>query len=215
MYRLIAIILFVSTTTLSAGQDLYIIDGDTLSLDGQTYRINGIDAPEAGQKCTSARGKPWGCGDASTNALYELTLGKTIRCESLGLDAYDRHIGRCFANETDVARAMVIRGMAWAFLKFSDEYEADQSSAQAQKIGIWQGPAKPAWDFRADKWAAAAQTAPDGCPIKGNISSSGQIYHPPWSPWYNRTRINTSKGERWFCDEAEARAAGWRAPKWH
>ena len=28
-----------------------------------------------------------------------------------------------------------------------------------------------------------------------------------------RTRINTSKGERWFCTESEARAAGWRRAK--
>ena len=29
---------------------------------------------------------------------------------------------------------------------------------------------------------------------------------------HNSTKINTNKGERWFCDEAEAVAAGWRAP---
>jgi len=27
-----------------------------------------------------------------------------------------------------------------------------------------------------------------------------------------RTRINKVKGERWFCTEAEALAAGWAAP---
>jgi hypothetical protein len=32
----------------------------------------------------------------------------------------------------------------------------------------------------------------------------------PWSPWYGKVRINKSKGERWFCSEAEAVAAGWR-----
>jgi hypothetical protein len=50
-----------------------------------------------------------------------------------------------------------------------------------------------------------------GCPIKGNINDEGEhIYHTPWSPWYSRTKINETKGERWFCDEAEAMAAGWR-----
>jgi len=33
------------------------------------------------------------------------------------------------------------------------------------------------------------------------------------SKWYSKTKINESKGERWFCSEAEAKAAGWRAPK--
>ena len=50
--------------------------------------------------------------------------------------------------------------------------------------------------------------------IKGNINRDGErIYHTPWSsPHYKRTKINTSKGERWFCTEGEARQAGWRAP---
>lgn len=30
--------------------------------------------------------------------------------------------------------------------------------------------------------------------------------------WNVATRIDTSKSERWFCSEAEAIAAGWRAP---
>jgi hypothetical protein len=51
------------------------------------------------------------------------------------------------------------------------------------------------------------------CRIKGNISESGRIYHLPGSEWYERTQINPAKGERWFCSEAEAKAAGWRAPR--
>jgi endonuclease YncB( thermonuclease family) len=53
----------------------------------------------------------------------------------------------------------------------------------------------------------------ENCRIKGNISSNGKIYHVPGSANYERTVIDTSKGERMFCTEEEARAAGWRAPK--
>lgn len=49
-----------------------------------------------------------------------------------------------------------------------------------------------------------------GCDIKGNISGNGRIYHLPGGSHYARTRIDEAKGERWFCSEAEARAAGWR-----
>lgn len=48
------------------------------------------------------------------------------------------------------------------------------------------------------------------CLIKGNISSGGKIYHMPGGQFYDRTVIDTSKGEKWFCSEAEAQAAGWR-----
>jgi hypothetical protein len=61
--------------------------------------------------------------------------------------------------------------------------------------------------------ASAPATPTAGCRIKGNISQSGRIYHVPGSPFYDQTRIDESKGERWFCTEAEARAAGWRAPR--
>lgn len=50
------------------------------------------------------------------------------------------------------------------------------------------------------------------CLIKGNISSRGErIYHVPGGAYYSRTKISPAKGERFFCSEAEAVTAGWRA----
>jgi hypothetical protein len=51
-----------------------------------------------------------------------------------------------------------------------------------------------------------------GCDIKGNVSinSSAKIYHMPGQRYYLETNIRPEFGERWFCSEAEARAAGWR-----
>ncbi len=47
--------------------------------------------------------------------------------------------------------------------------------------------------------------------IKGNINSEGEhIYHFPGCASYNATKIDESKGERWFTTAAEAEAAGWR-----
>ncbi|MCP8883023.1 hypothetical protein NIM87_05890 [Devosia sp. XJ19-1] len=52
------------------------------------------------------------------------------------------------------------------------------------------------------------------CNIKGNVSTQGErIYHVPGQKYYNDTRISPSHGERWFCSEEEARAAGWRRSK--
>src|SRR5262249_5411177 len=49
---------------------------------------------------------------------------------------------------------------------------------------------------------------------KGNINASGErIYHLPGQRYYNATQIDTSKGERWFCSEEDAVAAGWRRAK--
>ena len=49
------------------------------------------------------------------------------------------------------------------------------------------------------------------CDIKGNISMSGEkIYHTLGQDYYDATVIDESYGERWFCTEDEAVAAGWR-----
>ena len=61
---------------------------------------------------------------------------------------------------------------------------------------------------------AAAEVGPPlaGCPIKGNVSlrTGERIYHAPGQKYYYATRINWVRGERWFCSELAARAAGWR-----
>jgi hypothetical protein len=52
------------------------------------------------------------------------------------------------------------------------------------------------------------------CLIKGNVSSKGErIYHPPGCRYYSSTVIDPKRGERWFCSEQEAVAAGWRRTK--
>lgn len=61
----------------------------------------------------------------------------------------------------------------------------------------------------------AAVTEPT-CMVKGNISisSGNRLYHVPGMEDYEGTEIHLDKGERWFCTEADAIAAGWRkAPK--
>jgi hypothetical protein len=50
------------------------------------------------------------------------------------------------------------------------------------------------------------------CRMKGNISREAgkKIYHMPGGAYYGATVIDPLRGEKWFCSEAEARAAGWR-----
>jgi endonuclease YncB( thermonuclease family) len=52
------------------------------------------------------------------------------------------------------------------------------------------------------------------CLIKGNITAKGaKIYHVPGGRFYDSTKINTKAGEKFFCSQEEAVAAGWRASK--
>ena len=107
--------LLVVTCFLWAGggiAETRIVDGDTLKVDGVTYRLNGIDAPEHGQTC----GK-WKCGADATDALVELTKGRDVTCDPISQDGYGRTIATCFADGVDIGQSLVDKGMAWAFLR--------------------------------------------------------------------------------------------------
>lgn len=204
--RLSAILVFAVVAT-TAVAEVRIVDGDTLELDGTVYRLNGIDAPEHGQRCGT-----WNCGAEATDALVEIVKGRRVTCDPIASDGYGRVIATCYANGTDIGGTLIDKGLAWAFSRYSTDYVDEETAAKGRSIGIWSGNYLPPWDFRESQWKRAAHQAPGGCPIKGNISRNGRIYHAPWSPWYARTRISAAKGERWFCSEAETVAAGWRAP---
>jgi hypothetical protein len=123
--------------------------------------------------------------------------------------------------------------MPWANIPYltDRDFLREESAARQAKRGLWAGRSKPVepWLWRAQARAArdesrkvqqhetvekrkqAKDQPPDGCLIKGNVSANGnRIYHMPGSRSYDETRIDTRTGERWFCNEAEARAAGWR-----
>lgn len=190
-----------------------VVDGDTLVIGAQAIRVEGIDAPEDGQSCNRSNGGRWSCGAEATAALRALSA-KGVRCVGSEFDAYERLIASCSAGDADIGKIMVLEGMALAYRRYSIRYVADEEVARKASRGVWQGSFVEPWQWRKEKWSDAVSTAssPD-CPIKGNISSNGnRIYHAPWSRSYSKTRIDESKGERWFCDEAEALAAGWRAP---
>jgi endonuclease YncB( thermonuclease family) len=187
-----------------------VVDGDTLDIVGTRVRLEGIDAPETGQTCGRNIVGSFDCGVAATRLLSDLVQGQTVACEERGRDKYNRTLAVCFVGALDLNAEMVRRGMAWAFLKYSRTYVEAEAEARALRIGIWEGDSEPAWAFRARAWQSAEQAAPQGCAIKGNVSRHGQIYHLPWSPWYGKVTVDERRGERWFCSEAEAVAAGWR-----
>ncbi len=193
----------------------HVIDGDTIGIGETRIRLEGIDAPEAGQTCKRKWIGWWPCGAEATAVLERLIGGRPLSCEPRGLDKYGRTLAVCFVDGRDINAQMVRQGHAWAFVRYSQTYVREEAQARAESLGIWQGESQPAWDYRAKRWAAAEQKAPEGCAIKGNITKNGKIYHMPWSPWYAQIKIEPDKGKRWFCSEAEALTAGWRPVQVH
>jgi endonuclease YncB( thermonuclease family) len=197
-----------------------ILDGDSFEIGDKSVRLFGVDAPEGRQDCTRD-GRIWRCGDAATAELKRLVGGATIVCRKQDVDPYGRIVARCSNGATDLAAAMARAGMAVAYRRYSNSYIDEEREAKAARRGIWAGEFTMPEEWRRSEGATQApseRTAPvqrrQGCYIKGNVNSDGErIYHTPDSPYYADTEIDESRGERWFCTEAEARAARWRPPR--
>lgn len=232
---LIAIILLVGPTVAATATTITgtarISDGDTISIEGTSIRLNGIDAPETDQVCVDATEKTYACGIAAREALIRLVHDHTVSCRGKEIDRYDRRIMTCFVSDTDINAAMVAGGWALAFRRYSDIYDGEEQIARTQPAGLWSGAFIAPWDWRhrgpqteilgavsvpiSSQQHLLPQTAASappttGCQIKGSISRDGtRIYHAPGQQDYDKARITESKGERWFCTEDEAQAAGW------
>lgn len=188
-----------------------VIDGDTIEFeDGTRVRYIGMDTPEAGD-CFSQE---------STEENKKLVEGKKVKLETdvQKLDKYGRLLAYVFVGETFVNEELVRRGVAQVLtyppdVKYTEKLVAAQKEAREKKLGLW------AEGICAGSTASPApetntQIPGQECPIKGNISSSGEkIYHVPGQRYYERTKIEEGKGERWFCTEEEAIESGWRKSK--
>ena len=200
-----------------------VIDGDTLDVRRTRIRLHGVDAPESGQTCKDAAGKDYRCGQTAALALADHIGKRAVTCNPRETDRYGRVVAVCRADAEDLNAWMVRQGHAIAYRRYAEDYVNTELTAKALRHGIWAGTFQDPSDWRREKRAGGehsrpetvtAPTKPSGCTIKGNISAGGQrIYHLPGSLDYDRTRVDDRAGERMFCSEDEAKAAGWRAAR--
>ena len=189
-----------------------VIDGDTIDIHGQRIRFHGIDAPESNQMC-EAGGVSYRCGQKSALALSDRAGRATVSCKGKDVDRYGRIVAVCFKGQEDLNAWMVSQGWAVSYRRYSEDYVVQEDAARTAAIGMWAGKFVMPWDWRRGVRLASEKTSasPSGCEIKGNISSKGKmIYHVPGDLWYDKTKIDPARGERFFCSENEAKAAGWR-----
>ena len=192
-----------------------VLSGDVIRISGTTVRLAGIEAPDLSQKCLGANKKPWGCGEAARSAAERIVKGKSIRCDLSGTDDAGRSLGTCLTVNTgisqNVAEELVRAGAVFAAGGLFSSLSGIEADARAKKLGLWKGEAERPAEYRTMLWDTAARSAPDGCPIKAQVSGDNKTYLLPWQGEYGNAKVRSSKGERWFCSETEAQAAGWKS----
>nr|PZN78291.1 MAG: hypothetical protein DIU57_15940 [Pseudomonadota bacterium] len=197
------------------------VTGDILRINGTEIRLAGIEAPDPEQRCLIPGNHRWRCGIAARTVLGQSVRGQTVTCRISGSDDTGRELGTCLVGDQDVAQRLVRAGLAFAQTGLFAKYDADEEKAREEKVGVWRGKVERPSEYRARieremaaAWEAAKRRAPGGCPIKGRIVSGRKYYVLPGTADYHRVRIRTRRGERWFCSEEEAVAAGWkRSPR--
>jgi endonuclease YncB( thermonuclease family) len=67
------------------------------------------------------------------------------------MDRYGRTVAVCRVNGHDIGAAMVRRGQAWAYIKYSSQYVGEETLAKAERLGVHARPCMQPADFRAQK----------------------------------------------------------------
>jgi len=188
-----------------------VIDGDTIELkDGDVVRLTGIDAPDVGE-CYFQESK---------DALSQLLTGKDVELRKDVTDTDD--FGRLlrYAILLDVSGTkdsilaseyMVAGGYATPRSNPRDRLyygmllEKREEAMKAGR-GLWSAcDYAPGEHGQADMGPAKAE-----CDIKGNISTGefGKTYFLTGCNNYAQVKVDTARGEKYFCSEAEAVKAG-------
>jgi endonuclease YncB( thermonuclease family) len=124
-----------------------VIDGETVLVAGQTFRLYGIDAPDIAQTC-EIRGRTYNCGRVSMTALMDLVAGVRIRCVPRRDPATSPILANCFATGYDLSEGMVHTGWALAMPRGGTKYAGIEAKAKNAKRGLWKGEFTLPWQWR-------------------------------------------------------------------
>lgn len=137
-------------TTRSILGKAHILDGDTIKINGRKIRLINIDSAESSQKCYNINNSSYFCGKDATKFLVNLIADKEVECRYDKLDIYNRILGTCYLNKTDINLSMIRNGHAiiYSYKRAPEKYIAAESYAKENNLGLWQGSYEIPKDYR-------------------------------------------------------------------
>ena len=130
-----------------SGTVVKVFDGDTITVLTDQHeeikiRLHGIDAPEKAQAYA----------DTAQQFAHNLVDGQTVTIIDHGKDRYNRIIGDVvFEDGRTLNRELVKAGLAWWYLKYSDDRDLGQLELNARlaRVGLWKDKSSVSpWAYR-------------------------------------------------------------------
>lgn len=127
-----------------------VIDGDTIEIRGERIRLHGFDAPEMGQTCSDASGRPYRCGQRAAMFLADWIGSAPVSCQRRGSDRFGRTVGACMANGQPFGAVMVAAGWALPDVRHGGAALSRYAGkAREARRGMWAGNFTTPWEWRA------------------------------------------------------------------
>lgn len=105
----------------------YVIDGDTIRVNGVKLRLWGVDAPEQDQK-----------GYRQATDTMRQNMLRSVSCIIHDKDRYNRLVAQCFREKVDIGAEVIASGWARDYRRHSKGYYLkDELSAKRNHKGLW------------------------------------------------------------------------------
>ena len=123
----------------------YFYDGDTVKIKDSYHeyklRLTDIDAPERNQTY----------GKTARRALIQLCENADVKVFIMGIDKYQRNLGKLVCNDQDASIYMLKNGHAWFNRRYSMDYTLDilEQQSRRDQLGLWKREKPtPPWQWR-------------------------------------------------------------------
>lgn len=172
-----------------------IADGDTFILEQnkQTIRLFGIDTPDL-EDCY---------GKKASDRLDQFLKKRQVQLKEPVVDKFGRTVALVYVDGRLINEIMIREGLAAYRSEPGSEKETMKAAheyAKSRSLGIYSS-------------ACTDVVPPDPkCAIKGNhdLDRDEYVYLTPQCPYYDQVLVRRFEGDRWFCNEKEAKSAGFK-----
>jgi micrococcal nuclease len=213
-----------------------------VEIDGQVFRVRylGVEVPEVDPQ--GASGPTLSARAFEFNRFHLKSGTVEMERDSIDMDTAGRLLRYVYVNGEMVNMALLTSGYAAVAtsppeFKHRNAFDIAEEIAKSARSGVWSprassadvdaslpGPSPsqpfgggtlPQMPGPLGSATACDYSETDEPVIKGNIEprTGEQVYHVPGGFFYSTTVISASDGDRWFCTEEEAMAAGWKRSK--